>query len=371
MLNNKGVPTRMNKTHNKKTLYYKIEKTGDKVRWSDKQVHDIIRNTLYKGERRYKGEILPAPAIISKQLFDQCQRLREAKTHRNYLTTYVYLLKDIAVCGCCGRNYFAKYKPVPRGDKVYICSSRLKKGGNCGNIGINITLIESAIYRELKNSQEQLAKQIGSLNKLKWNLWEEIKVLTNQLNVAQKTLKNKLKEEQKLLDLYLDGTIDKPTYQLRQEKLKGEMQLLQEKFGLYEREITEKSEAHFKIDEKKSSEKILKNARKNRNELKGIISQFIQKVIINKIDESIALATVFVTINGAILPQTLKIFLDLSGLKKKPMVFRYYSTQKMVNDPAFGNNILLVEVDEIKKEIENKLKYKKWNVIEKKNIVSI
>ena len=109
----------------------------------------MLRNTIYKGERKYKGEIIVAPAIISVELFDECQSIMSGKTHRNYMTSYIYLLKDLLICGCCGRNYFARYKPAKGGDKVYICSSRLKKGAGCKNIGVNISLIESAIYNEI------------------------------------------------------------------------------------------------------------------------------------------------------------------------------------------------------------------------------
>lgn len=136
ILNDRKIPTRMNKTHAGKDIKYStLTKDGSSIKWSDKQIHDILKNSLYKGERRFRGELLPAPAIISKELWDECASIMESKTHRNYLTSYTYLLKDICTCGTCGRNYFAKYKPVEGGDKVYICSSRLKSVGTVGMSG--------------------------------------------------------------------------------------------------------------------------------------------------------------------------------------------------------------------------------------------
>src|SRR5690606_29185468 len=96
---------------------YATPRRGADIKWSDKTVLDIVSNSLYYGARRYKGEIFEAPAIITKELFDKCEQVRESKTHRNYLTSYTYLLKDLIKCGCCGRNFFARYKPTAKGDK--------------------------------------------------------------------------------------------------------------------------------------------------------------------------------------------------------------------------------------------------------------
>ena len=119
------------------------------IRWSDKQIHDIIRNPIYKGQRRFKGEFLTIPPIISEELFDECTQIRENKRTRNMTTTYTYLLKDLLICGRCGRNYYARYKPIKGGDKVYKCSSTLTIKKSCGNCGININLIESVFFGEI------------------------------------------------------------------------------------------------------------------------------------------------------------------------------------------------------------------------------
>ncbi|RZJ33802.1 MAG: hypothetical protein EOO51_12235 [Flavobacterium sp.] len=42
---------------------------------------DILRNTIYIGQRRFKNEILDAPAIISEEFFDECRAIMEGKTH--------------------------------------------------------------------------------------------------------------------------------------------------------------------------------------------------------------------------------------------------------------------------------------------------
>src|SRR5690606_31036103 len=84
------------------------------------------------------------------ELFDQCQEIREYKTNRNYLTSYTYLLKDLIKCGKCGRNYYARYKPTPNGDKIYTCSSRITSTP-CGQPSVNIQYIETAIFNEILN----------------------------------------------------------------------------------------------------------------------------------------------------------------------------------------------------------------------------
>ncbi len=133
ILQQQGIPTKYNRVYGDKIIKNTAPKEASKVKWTDVSVLNILTNPIYKGERIFKGETIKCPAIISTEIWEECQRIRNTKTHRNYLTSYTYLLKDIIKCGCCGRNYFAKYKPVKNGDKVYKCSSTLLKNGSCGN----------------------------------------------------------------------------------------------------------------------------------------------------------------------------------------------------------------------------------------------
>ena len=370
ILNDKKTPTRYNKAYAGTTIKFNIEKNADAVRWSDKQIHDILKNTLYKGQRRYKGELISAPSIIPIDLFDKCTAIMHGKTHRNYLTTYTYLLKDLVVCGRCGRNYFAKYKPVKGGDKVYICSSRLNKEGGCGNLGINITLIESALYDLLINSTT-LIKYLNDTKSIKQELTQDIKRLTERLRIDEKKINDIESKRKRLLNVHINGKMSYSEFVEQQKEIDNDISLMTEKLTILKNELNQKKEALVRQDDNKATKSMLVKAKDNRSELKTIYGQFISKVIINKVDTNYLLATVFISLNGVNLINTLKVLLDIQSIRKKPIVYRYTSTSKMVNDPVFKNNILLVEVEDIKQEMINKLKYNDWTNIPKKHLLEI
>lgn len=320
-LNENNTPTRANKLFNNRIM--KVgDKNSDDIIWSDKTINDIINNPLYKGDRRFKDKILPAPAIISSELWDECNNLMKTKTHRNYLTTYTYLLKDLLVCGCCGRNYFAKFKPVTGGDKVYICSSRLIKGNNCGNAGVNISLIESAIYNEIVNSKDIL-NFLGNKD-IKKQLISTIDSLEHQLVITTKELATIESKQNRLFDLFENSkTMKVEDYDLRQSKLINEQKLLNDKITIIKKELSQNKSALSKQDDKKATQQMLIDAKDNRSELSTIFKKFIGKIIIKPIDKNYSSVALYATINGVELVAPIKFILDLAGIRRKPIQYNY------------------------------------------------
>ncbi|MDQ8012970.1 MAG: recombinase family protein [Flavobacterium nitrogenifigens] len=369
-LNNRpNTPTRTAKNFRSKES--EQQKFGFK--WVDKTVNDIIRNPIYKGQRRYKGDkldidddydgavikrkgerfkelILSAPPIISAQLYDECIEIMETKTHRNYLTTYTYLLKDLLICGCCGRNYFAKFKPVEGGDKVYICSSRLKPKGNCGNIGVNISLLDSAIYNEIVNSPSIL-QYLGNSD-LKKELETKILLLESELKTNDEIIKKIEKRNINVIAMREEGEITKDEFLSRRAVIANEETEATNKYNLISKELFELRKLLARQDDKQATVQMLIDAKDNRAELKSIFNQFISRVIINKLDAKTVLASVFISIAGQELPQPLKLFLNIRGLINKPIKYQYVPYYKMASDPIYKNNILLVDTDEILEELQ-------------------
>jgi site-specific DNA recombinase len=370
-LNENNIPTRANKLFNNRKM--KVgDKTSDEIIWSDKTINDIINNPLYKGDRRFKDKLLPAPAIISTELWNECNELMKTKTHRNYLTTYTYLLKDLLVCGCCGRNYFAKYKPVPSGDKVYICSSRLIKGGNCGNAGINISLLESAIYDQLLNTP-RILNYMGNPD-IKKELQSNVISLQQQLITTTKEVSTIENKQKRLFDLYENSTtMSVEDYDIRASKLINESKLINDKISIIKKELSQNKSALSKQDDKKATYQMLLDAKDNRSELATIYKQFINRIVINNIDGKIALASMFIGAKGTIIAKNpLKIILDLNGVKKRPMIMKYTALQSMECDPYYNNkNILLTPIDDIKAEIISNEDVNGWNTINKENYTYI
>jgi DNA invertase Pin-like site-specific DNA recombinase len=363
ILNEREIPTKLATTHKDKFIKFPTgEKEGSKIKWTDVQVHSIIQNPLYKGQRRFKDELIPAPAIITPELFDNCTEIRLSKTHRNYLTTYTYLLKDMCTCGKCGRNYFAKFKPTQRGDKVYICSSRLIKGGSCNSAGVNISLIESAIYNEMIES-DLVLKYISNANGMKDQLYKDIKRLEQQLKLDERELASKVKEKERLLDVYLSGDIIKTVFTSKQAKLESEIDGICNRVDLASIELEGKKGSLKGLSSNKTSKVMLRQAWRKRSDLKTIFGQVIHKCVINHLDQSNVLVTVYLCLNGVVIPNTLKLVLDKSGLQARPQIIRYKSLGLMNNEPLFKNGKLITDVTDILDEFNEPML--EWLQVEK------
>ncbi len=69
ILNAEGIPTRSSRSVSETT-------------WKDSTIRNILRNPLYKGERIYKGAVVPTPKIIENEVWETVQR-KLNKTQNN------------------------------------------------------------------------------------------------------------------------------------------------------------------------------------------------------------------------------------------------------------------------------------------------
>ena len=90
-LNKRGVPTRKNKLFRPHTI------------------QTIIKNPLYKGERKYSGEVFTSPIIIEPNLWQKVNdNLKKNRNNSGKKVEHKYLLKGLLMCGDCGRNYYGR-----------------------------------------------------------------------------------------------------------------------------------------------------------------------------------------------------------------------------------------------------------------------
>ncbi|AOW09910.1 recombinase family protein [Flavobacterium gilvum] len=356
ILNNKEIPTRTTKI----SIDENIKPQTDGFKWTDKTILEIIKNPLNMGKRRYKGEklkddevydgeitktkekgvryktiYLDAPAIITEQLFLECEEIRLTKTNRNYLTTYNYLLKDLLTCGCCGRNYFGIYKPVENGHKIYICSSRLIKAGSCGNAGINISLLESAIFDSLLSSDDMLRYLKDT--SIKEDVPAKIESLEVELSINQKDFNNIESQRKRLLDLYLNDRIKIAMFDASENELTKTELVLSNKINLIKSELFNYNKILDNQNDSDFSKSMLINAKDNRVELREIYNQIISKIVISKVDNKTVLASLFLKLNGVEMATPLNLFLNTRGLKNVPIKYQYSSSYQVGTYQAYDN----------------------------------
>lgn len=199
ILNASNIPTSYNKigkggyiTKNKYTGEIKELKKTD-AKWRGNTVRNIIKNTIYKGQRKWGNEIFEAPIIITEDLWNRVnENLSNNSNNRGKKVNHRYLLKGLIRCGKCGRNMVGRSRENKK-DHYYQCSSKRYKGESCGNRSINIDKIEGIIWsRFFKGSDllDLLKKDIIEKTSNKGFITENISTIKNQLQKLQQQKDN-------------------------------------------------------------------------------------------------------------------------------------------------------------------------------------
>jgi site-specific DNA recombinase len=131
--------------------------------WRDSTIHGILKNSLYYGDRKYKGDIYPSPTlkIIEKDEYEAVQVvLKERKHFVNTTNKYFYLLKGLMYCTKCDSRFYGK-KRKDLSDNQYICASQRNKGEYCGNRGINIDKLDEHVWDAIIQLPDDIRNRIN------------------------------------------------------------------------------------------------------------------------------------------------------------------------------------------------------------------
>lgn len=184
---------------------------SSELQWAPNTVLNVLKNPLYKGERMYKGTIIPfEPALIDPDKWQQLQdNFAKNRVDRSKNTKHFYLLRGLIRCGCpdCNRNMLGYVKTDPKKfQRVYMCSSRrLPKEKHCKTKAININRLDSIVWQTITNSKSFLQKLV-----------EEISVPVDEVRLEQLQKENdkRTKEQcdlnkrrERNLNLYRNGHI--------------------------------------------------------------------------------------------------------------------------------------------------------------------
>jgi len=227
-LNEEGIPTKRSKSE-KGYLTFNGKKHTEFF-WRDAVIYSMLKNPLYKGERRYKGNNYPSPIIIEEDKFELVQRiLTQRNNFKDTTNKHFYMLKGLIVCPVCGMRFYGR-KRVDLSDNQYICCSQRLKNF-CGNRGININKMNKIIW-DLVITLPNNMKMIMLENKDEYH----IKLEKNQKKY-QKKLEVQLDEVEKILDLFRDNDSGKEIVKLRLEKLEKVINGLNYEIKRIEREL--------------------------------------------------------------------------------------------------------------------------------------
>jgi site-specific DNA recombinase len=227
-LNEEGIPTKRSKSE-KGYLTFN-GKTHTQFFWRDAVIYSMLKNPLYKGERRYKEKIYPSPVIIEEDKFELVQRiLTQRNNFKDTTNKHFYMLKGLIVCPVCGMRFYGR-KRVDLSDNQYICCSQRLKNF-CGNRGMNIDKMNKVIWDLVINLPNNM-KMIMLENKDEYHI-----KLEKTLKRYQQKLKVKLDEVENILDLFRDNDSGKEIVKSRLGKLEKVINGLTYEIKRIEREL--------------------------------------------------------------------------------------------------------------------------------------
>lgn len=167
-------------------------------------------------------------AIISDAEYEKMKLIldRRSQQYTHKSSAPKHYLQGLLRCSKCGlvmvvqANKESKYNEGVRlyGDYRYYVRKCLSK--DCENYGCNVSIVEDTIKKVLNEFSSQIMKKIDQLSNINQ---EDIKIgFQNRVREIKNAITKLDNKEESLLDLLLDKTINKDTYNKRIESLKEE-----------------------------------------------------------------------------------------------------------------------------------------------------
>ena len=188
--------------------------------YSPSVVRHMLTNKIYLGLLVHKGETFQGnfPAIVSQSTFNKVQKVLKEKTRqRSPRKKYHFPFKGLFKCGECNSPITAQFAKGNGGKyRYYRCTKRRQK---CSQKYMR----ENVVAEQLKNYFQQIGlpqnwseKMLKKVETWKNEAEESTILMLNKIKNRIQETKEKL---DRLVDAFLDGTIDKETYLVKKDEL--------------------------------------------------------------------------------------------------------------------------------------------------------
>ena len=207
---------------------------------------------MYKDET---GKIVPA--IVEEELWDKCNEIFRERS--KIVKDRGYSLKDKSVftgkiwCAAHEKHYWRTSHTNPRNKGVsiyqWLCSEKKRFGtASCASFAI----MESELYTMLsdyfKDIAENIEEYVNDFIKI-YNECDKSSTSQKQINDVKSRIDREKQKREKLLDLYVDGAIDKKEFTERNDGLNILISRLEE--DLFELECKAKDDSEYLNNVKK------------------------------------------------------------------------------------------------------------------------
>lgn len=269
-------------------VFYEKGYSHKSGKWSTKTLRNVLRNPVYIGKVRWKGEIYEGvhEPIISEETFNAAQILLKTRAE-DYSHTgkrignSVYYLTGLLKCANCGAGYHIfshrSRKTAPY-VKYYGCYSRTKrarhmiKDPDCKNKNWKADRIEGIIFDEIK----KLAIDEGAIRRIKGAERSEIPLKISAIEKEMEKLKN---QKSRLLDLYAVEGISLDEVKEKSREVKDKIERLQKESSDLQEQSSKLPEASA-LELVNSFEGIL--SRGNFDEIRLVLTTLIEYIEVDR-----------------------------------------------------------------------------------------
>jgi len=280
--------------------------------WSIGSIRALIKNTHYKGWYQYhdkkSDEVIKidCPAIVDETTWMAVQKLKTRDTSRvsqQNRTKQFYLLRDLMVCGHCGRPMSARRK-LSKNEQLYYCPNKerdwvnnggtntpWKRGEGCGmerslNIPETDDLVWNTvldIHRKSSFLKEQVKSQILEDHGAPVHRTEQdLKMLENQIKHTQKQVEQSKNAQAELLLSYTNRDIKKDVYEIALNNSKQNLHNLEVKLANLQLQLKGGGESRKWVDWLKIfGETVDSKKQLTDEERKSYLSGLVEKITVH------------------------------------------------------------------------------------------
>ena len=272
-LNSLDIPTRKSQLGKTKKL-----RNGNNVKilWRTNTIRKILKSTLYKGERNYKGDVkISIPQICSTELWNKVQDVFSNHIGNVNTTKYNYLFKGKLYCGKCGYIIGTRTEiRYPSKPSYYFCTARRDKSVKCDNGQFNSKLFDEIIYEQLFRSRDILVNYFEESKKEFDKVDKEI-----QINFYTNEIEKLEAERKRTNNLYKKGLIT-------EDEMLADHSSINSKNIEYENQI-KKIEKEIKIYNEFDVGKVLGQLQKETNfDIKReFVLKYVDKILVHKVTD--------------------------------------------------------------------------------------
>lgn len=220
-LRDMGIKTRNNKDFSSNAIYQILNQEkycgyNNRLKYespplfSNKHTIQLRKNNI--PQFKPSPNIIP---IISPELFYKTQEELHRRNRSSYIKNSKSEWSGLIYCGLCSKPYYAG---LDHGRRYYMCSTKAQKGKKygCSNNNISLTKLENVVLDNLTIQSMLFRLKLTRIQVIKRAITELKSNINQNYQKQVETLKSQVIEAEnkksKLLELYLEGILEKEEY---------------------------------------------------------------------------------------------------------------------------------------------------------------